>query len=82
MLDSSDAIKNRVIKAVSLSMALLIMIVLVAKRKKIAGYFKWARCHPTCWCRSSDAELGGTTESLVLDDVRGQPVSVVPKGGE
>ena len=82
LLESSGAIKNRVVKAVSLSIALLIMIALVAKRKKIAAYFKWARCHPTCWCRSSDTELGGATESSVLDDVREQPVSVVPKGGE
>jgi len=80
LLDSSGANKNRVIKAVSVSIAILIMIVLVAKRKKLAAYFKWARCHPTCGCRSSDAELGGATESSVLDDIRGQPVSVVPKG--
>ena len=82
LLDSSGANKNRVIKAVSVSIAILIMIVLVAKRKKLAAYLKWARCHPTCGCRSSDAELGGATESSVLDDIRGQPVSVVPKGGE
>ena len=82
LLDSSGANKDRVIKAVSLSIAILIMIVFVAKRKQIAAYFKWARCHLTCGCRSSDAEVGGATESSVTDDIQGQTVSVVPKGGE
>jgi len=81
-LESSGANKNRVINAVSLSVAILLMMVLVVKRKKIAAYFQWARCHPTCGCRSSDAELGRVTEGSVLDDVSGQPVSVVAKGGE
>ena len=76
--NNSAEIKSRVIKAASLSMVILITIVLVAKRKKLAKYFKWARCRPMC--RSSDVELGVETESTVLDDIKVQ--SVVPNGGK
>ena len=79
--DSSGEDNNRVIKAVSLSIALLIIIAFVAKRKKLVTYFKWARCHAPCGCKSSDVELGGATESSIIDDINA-PVSVVPKGGE
>lgn len=79
--DSSVANKNRVIKGVSLSIAILVMIAVVVKRKTLVAHFKWARCHFTCGCRSSDAELGGATESSMLDDIKA-PVSVLPKGGE
>ena len=79
--DSSGEDNNRVIKAVSLSIALLIMIAFVAKRKKLVTYFKWARCHAPCGCKSSDVELGRATESSIIDDIKA-PVSVVPKGGE
>ena len=72
-------IKNRVIQAVSFSMVILITLVLIAKRKKLANYVKWARCHPIC--KSSDVEFGVDTESTVLDDIRAQ-LSVEPKGGK
>lgn len=79
--DSSGQNKSRVIKAVTLSMVILISIVLIAKRKKLAEYFKWARCRPICRsCRQ--AELGGDTQSSMLDDIKAQPVSVVPMGGK
>lgn len=77
--DSRTEIKNRVIKAVSVSMVILITIVLIAKRKKLAKYFKWAKCHPVC--RSSDIEFGADTESTVLDDIKAE-LTVVPKGGK
>ena len=79
--DSSAEIKSRVIKAVSLSTAILITTVLIAKRKKLAKYFKWARCHPVCRSSASDVELGVDKESTVLDDIKAQ-LSVVPKGGK
>lgn len=79
--DNSVANKNRVIKGVSLSIAILMMIAVVVKRKTLVAHFKWARCHFTCGCRSSDAEQGGATESSMLDDIKA-PVSAVPKGGE
>lgn len=79
--DSSGENKSRVIKAVSLSIFILIAIVLIAKRKKLVDYFKWARCRPICRsCR--DAEQGGVTESSVLDDINAQHVSVMPMGGQ
>lgn len=68
--DSNSEIKSRVIKAASLSMVILIAIVVIAKRKKLAEYFKWARCRPICRC--SDIERGGETESSVLDDINAQ----------
>ena len=82
LLDSSGANKDRVIKAVGVSIPILILIVVVVKRKKLGGYFKWARCHCTCGRRSSDAELGRATESSVLDATKVQSGSVVPEGGE
>ena len=68
--DSNGENKSRVIKAVSLSMVILIAIVVIAKRKKLAEFFKWARCRPICRC--SDIERGGETESSVLDDINAQ----------
>ena len=59
-------------------MAILITIVVIFKRNKITNFFKWARCRP--FCRSSDAELGGHTESIMLDDIK-TPRNVVPLGG-
>lgn len=81
-LDDSGAYKNRVLKALGVSIPILIGIVVVVKRKKLGVYFKWAKCHFICGCRSSDAELGGATESSVLDAIKVQSGNVVPQPGE
>ena len=83
LLDGSGPDKNRVLKALGVSIPILIGIVAVVKRKKLGVYFKWAKCHFTCGRRSSDAELGGATESSVLDAIKVQSGSVVAsKRGE
>ena len=62
-------------------MVILIAIVVIAKKEKLAEYFKWARCRPICRC--SDIERGGETQSSVLDDTNVQlPENVEAMGGK
>lgn len=77
VLDNSKN-ETRIIMGTCISIAVLILIVVFAKRNKIANCLKWARCRPIC--RSKDAELDERTESSMLDDVRA-PVTVERKGG-
>lgn len=65
---NSGDLKGRVIKAVIGILAALILVVCIIKRKTIANFFKWVRCRPIC--RSSDAEHGVNTESVILDDIK------------
>ena len=77
VLDNSEN-EKRIIMGTGISMVVLILIVVIAKRNKIANYLKWARCRPVY--RSKDIELGEQTESSMLDDVRA-PLTVEGKGG-
>jgi len=78
VLDDGDN-KTRVIMGVSLTMVILILLVVIFKRNKVAHFLKWARCHPIC--RPKDSELGKCTESTVVDDIRA-PVYELSRSSE